>query len=95
MAFCDYGILQNTSGIWDWLAESLNISEWSKKDYAGLQELFWCLAKMRCHSISCTSALLSSSAQPHLSYQQHSQGVPKQTGNFKHSLPVPSRQVYL
>lgn len=40
MAFCDYGILQNTSGIWDWLAESLNISEWSKKDYAGLQELF-------------------------------------------------------
>lgn len=59
MAFCDYGILQNTSGIWDWLAESLNISEWSKKDYAGLQELFWCLAKMRCHSISCTSALLA------------------------------------
>jgi len=36
-----------------------NISEWSKKDYAGLQELFWCLAKMRCHSISCTSALLT------------------------------------
>lgn len=59
MAFCDYGILQNTSGIWDWLAESLNISEWSKKDYAGLQELSWCLAKMRCHSISCTSALFT------------------------------------
>lgn len=59
MAFCNYGILQNTSGIWDWLAESLNISEWSKKDYAGLQELFWCLAKMRCHSTSCTSALLT------------------------------------
>lgn len=36
-----------------------NISERSKKDYAGLQELFWCLAKMRCHSISCTSALLT------------------------------------
>lgn len=59
MAFCDYGILQNTSGIWDWLAEKSNISERSKKDYAGLQELFWCLAKMRCHSISCTSALLT------------------------------------
>lgn len=36
-----------------------NSSEWSKKDYTGLQELFWCLAKMRCHSISCTSALLT------------------------------------
>lgn len=95
MAFCDYGILQNTSGIWDWLAESLNISEWSKKDYAGLQELFWCLAKMRCHSISCTSALLTLLCPTSSELPAAQSGSAKADRPFQTFLACSPRQVYL